>query len=490
MGGRQHEFTRAELEGLLAPCISRTLGEVDSADVFLAVDPDRNPDYRPRVKGIIGDVVEQSVLGYPADSDQRPDLLVDGEDVELKTTGLRESRTDGGWEAKEPMSVTAVSIDRIASEEFEGSSFWHKARRMLLVYYHYEVDRVSLSIEYSGFHLLGYQFHTFDAEERETLENDWTLVRDFIRRAQETLSGPALKRRYSELGSALRGSLMLIDTSPRYPHPPRFRLKRTTVTVIARKRFGDARYIALPRAYTTMEAVDDELRRRSEEFRGMSLDEIAGLYGVRLSGKNITERLFVRMFGATGRMNDVELFEKAGIKVKSVNMVRGRPAEDTKFYTVDLDEFSDPHLRFTESEMFRYFTESQFVFMVTEAPRPHARPAEKRFVGFKRLAVPDDVVEGELYRCFESTHDLIAHGGLRFVPEIDPRTGLPRMNRSGTMRGAPNFPRSSECQVFLKGTGTDARSRTELVPGVPMYRQQVWWGKRLTVRLLDSVPWI
>ncbi len=263
MSGKQHEFTRLELDRLLGPCVSKTLQEVDSADIFYAVDPERNPDFKPKIKGIIGDVVEQSILGYRPDCDQRPDLLVDGEDVELKTTGLRESKTDDGWEAKEPMSITAVSIDSIAAEVFETSNFWHKAERMLIVYYHYETTKVDLSIKYGMFHLLGYQFHTFETDEVETLRNDWSLVHDLIEQAQATLSGDELKKRYSELGSSLRGKLMLIDTSPRYPNPPRFRLKRTTVTVMARKMFGDMRYTPLPRSYTSMDAIDAELRRRS-----------------------------------------------------------------------------------------------------------------------------------------------------------------------------------------------------------------------------------
>lgn len=486
----QHEYSREEVTSLLEPCLGRTLGDVDAADVFFRVDPARNPDCKPKVKGIIGDVVEQSIFGYPPDSEQRPDLLVDGTDVELKSTALRESRKDGGWEAKEPMSITAVSIDTIASEKFEDSSFWHKVRRMLIVYYHYESERVALSIEYSRFHLLDYQFHEFDPDEVETLRNDWRIVHDFIEQAQATLAGPALRDRYAMLGSALRPKLMLIDTSPRYPNSPRFRLKRATVTVIARKKLGDSRYAALPAPYTAMDDIDARLRRQSARFRGMTVEEMGHALGVSTGAKNVAEMLFVRMFGGTGKINGIELFAKAGIQVKTAVLLKGKPAEDTKFYRIDFAEFRDPALAFEDSEMFRYFTESHFVFMVMEEESRRAPASERRFLGFKRLSVPDEVVYGEVRSCFESTLDLVANGRLRFVPETDRKTGLPRMNRSGTVRGAPNFPKSKDCQVFVKGTGSDARSRTEVVPGVPMYGQQVWWGKRLTARLLSQTPWV
>ena len=153
-GNGPHEFSRAELEERLSACRGRTLGEVDAADVFYAVDPWRNPSHSPKIKGVAGDVIERSVMGYPSDSSQRPDLLVDGVEVELKTTALRAGKDDDGWEAKEPMSITAVSIPTIAAQTFESSAFWHKARRMLLVYYESAAETAVASIEYARFSII------------------------------------------------------------------------------------------------------------------------------------------------------------------------------------------------------------------------------------------------------------------------------------------------------------------------------------------------
>lgn len=67
-----HAFSRAELDARLSAIVGRTVSGVDSAGVLLSSRAGRN-------KGRIGNVVEQSVLGYPPDYDQRPDLLVDGQ---------------------------------------------------------------------------------------------------------------------------------------------------------------------------------------------------------------------------------------------------------------------------------------------------------------------------------------------------------------------------------------------------------------------------
>ena len=128
-----HFFYKEDLIRILENVLNKTLGEVDSKNVFA-----RTIEH-PKITGIAGDVIEQSVLGYPADREQRPDLNVDGVMVELKTTGMRESGRGKKKEltAKEPASITAVSIDKIASEDFDDSAFYHKIENMLFVFYHY-----------------------------------------------------------------------------------------------------------------------------------------------------------------------------------------------------------------------------------------------------------------------------------------------------------------------------------------------------------------
>lgn len=114
----RHVFTKSQIENLLNDCINRTVGEIDTKGVL------SSGRYN---KGYVGAVIEQSVLGYPADCDRRPDLLVDGSEVELKTTGIVKSRQQGvAYEAKEPMSITAVRPEEIVYEEFENSAFWEK----------------------------------------------------------------------------------------------------------------------------------------------------------------------------------------------------------------------------------------------------------------------------------------------------------------------------------------------------------------------------
>ena len=128
-------FTRQQVDELLTAAIGKTLLQVDKARLFA------HHEGRDKVKGIAGDIIEESVLGCKKDSKQEPDILVDGVLTELKTTGMIEPKKKDSpyvYECKEPVSVTAVSIPVIVNEEFETSNFWHKLAHMLWVYYWYK----------------------------------------------------------------------------------------------------------------------------------------------------------------------------------------------------------------------------------------------------------------------------------------------------------------------------------------------------------------
>lgn len=67
-----HRYTQSELIAIFEECLNKTLGEIDKNDVFARTK------VNPKITGIAGDVIEQSVLGYSANSKQDPDLIFFG----------------------------------------------------------------------------------------------------------------------------------------------------------------------------------------------------------------------------------------------------------------------------------------------------------------------------------------------------------------------------------------------------------------------------
>lgn len=177
MAKGNHSFSEREIHSRFGAIVGHTVAEVDTVGVLAASKASRN-------KGRIGAVIEQSVLGYPADSDRRPDIVIDGRPWEVKATGLVEVAR-GGWRAKEPMSITAVAPEGIVAESFTTSAFWHKAERLLVVYYLYVRPGRGVAVEYAGFEFKGYDLHTWREVDRCRLEADWTVVREFVRTALE-----------------------------------------------------------------------------------------------------------------------------------------------------------------------------------------------------------------------------------------------------------------------------------------------------------------
>ena len=479
----EHVFTRQELIEIFEPLLGKTLGEADSKDIFFSVTTHRLQ------KGIAGKVIECSVLGYPANSSRKADLVVDGVDTEAKTTGLRVR--NGRYYAKEPISVTGVSPETIWKEEFYSSHFWKKLEHLFLVYYRYLSDNPVSASEYADFPIVGYQFHEFDDDEVEMLRHDWETVKHFfVKLNDDGLDRAAREEQYPKLGSTVRRDLMLIDTSPRWPNPPRFRLKPKTVTAIVNKHFGDS-LEQLPGKYSSYDDIDAVLHGVTQKYRGRTIGEIADSIGVSRGAKNLVEQIFVKLFGAKSKkMSGIELFSKIGVKFKSVPLrPSGIKKEDTKMFQIDFDWFNDP-VEFEDSFFYDYFAESPFIFVVSQLKdNKDAKLADQVFLGFKRLAFSDEFIETEVRRTYDEISTLVVEDRLELVPELD-KDGNVKITKSGVVSDAPNFPKSETNLVFVRGSGKDATVKPEIVNGLRMYRQWIWVHGKYIVDLLDHAQWV
>lgn len=481
-----HFFHKEELVKKLDHVLNKTLGEVDVNHVF-----DKTVS-NPKVKGIAGDVIEQSVLGFPADNLQRPDLNIDGVDTELKTTGVRLQKKDGSkYEAKEPMSITAVSPNQIVNEEFSTSKFWHKLEHMLVVYYHYDSAEKVKAAQYADFYIRGYEFHEFDAADEARLKNDWEIVRDFIAEIQRTYDVP--ESQYPRLSSELRDKLVYIDTAPKWPNPPRFRLKRQVVTDIVQRHFGD-KLEQLPGCYNGYKDIDDKCHMITEEDAGKTVEELVMQYGIvvkdiRQVSKSINETVIVKMFGGKSKkLNQIEMFRKFGIAAKSITVTtEGNRTEDTKLFAIDFEEWADEDIPFEESSMYDYFANHQLLCIMFEEPSINAPLCDNKFLGFKRLSFSEEFIQNEVRKIWEKVRCLVLEKRLVETVSVD-QDGHPKINKkTGIVRTSINFPKSKENVVFIRGGGADSSKKTEEVNGIKMYKQYVWMKGSYIVNLLNGL---
>lgn len=487
-----HKFKRDELEHIFGNVVNKTLGDVDKKNVFARTVA------HPKKTGIAGDVVEQSILGYPANSNKKPDLLVDGTPTEVKSTGIRKPKKKGEflYEAKEPMSITAVSPSIITNEEFDTSHFWSKIEHMLLVYYHYDSPVTVKAADYANFLIKGYHFHKFSEEEKEILKNDWLIVRDFIQYLKDNYVNA--KDEYPRISSELRKQLMLIDTSPKWPNPPRFRLKRAAVSTLVQKHFG-AQFEKLAETYSSFKELDEELRKLATRYRGNTVRELIKKLGIAFdfesgkdASKSISEQIVVKMFGGTvKKLSEIDIFSKVGLVPKTIVQTKeGKRTEDTKLFRIDFAEWTDVDISFEESYAYNYFSGQQILGIMFEEPSTTAPLLDNKFLGFKRLVFSEEIIENEVKPVWQRIRDLVNNNELVESIMVD-KFNNPCMNKkTNTVKTSLNFPKSKDHTFFVRGTGADSTKKMLELNGINMYSQYFWMRGEVITEMLSNVEHI
>jgi DNA mismatch repair enzyme MutH len=486
-------ISKKDAENILNDIVGKTLGEVDSKGVF------KRAILNQKITGIAGDVIEQSVFGYPANSKQDADLYIDGKDVELKTTGIRKPKKKSShhFEAKEPMSITAVSPDKITAQNFETSKFWHKLENMLLVYYHYDSYETVKAKDYANFIIKDYQFHNFSKEDKEILKNDWNIVRNYIKKLQEEYVFP--QNEYKRISSELRKHLMFIDIAPKWPNKPRFRLKRATVSNIIQKHFGE-KFEELDAYYTSFKELDIKLHNLTVKYKGKTIEQLINELSIPIQKnkngdvhKSISEKIVVKMFGANEKkISKIELFNKIGIIPKTVTQTKkGTKTEDTKLLTIDFTEWKDENINFEDSSVYNYFNNQHFLCILFEEPSPASKLLENKFLGFKRVIFNESLIDNDVRKVWLKVRELINTNQLKESVVFNKKNGSPRINKkTGKPMTSINFPKSKDNTFFLKGTGRDSDNKSTIVNGINMYQQNLWIRGDTLVTMLKNIDFI
>lgn len=346
-----HIYDKNALIRRLEAYLGKTLEMIDNKGMF-----DHVQDFNLQ-KGIAGSIVEQCIFEYPPDTKQEADLIiVDGSEnvkTELKTTGmLIQEKPKRHYVAKEPMSITAVGVYDIAEQEFETSHFWEKLEHMLIIYYYYAATHAVSAYEYKDFPVVGYEFHEFSDDDVEVLKNDWEHVRSLCAEVVSHHSGPrdkkwkaAVKQEYIDVHGQLRRVLSYIDLAPKFP--PRFRLKKPTVSSIIAKHFGYD-FEQLPGRYVSISDIDSKCRELTNMYAGQTIRQLIDYFNLELltdgelSMKAVAEKIVIAMFGgAAKKLNQIELFERFGLIAKTIAFTsRGGRTEDMKLYHMDFSEMT------------------------------------------------------------------------------------------------------------------------------------------------------
>lgn len=182
------------------------------------------------------------------------------------------------------------------------------------------------------------------------------------------------------------------------------------------------------------------------------------------------------------------LFAKAGLVFKTMTLTpAGGRTEDMKLNpSIDFEELCDPSVEFEDSAFAAPFIDSTMVVAVLEEQYRDCPLCQCRLMGFKVLWLGTYLDAARAL--WDGMRDLVFSDGLVDAPVLK-KGGTPRVTpKTGIPMTAPNWPKSRDGVLFVRGTGSDANDKPVEVNGVRMHRQNVWIkGIELTNRLEEFV---
>lgn len=517
---QDRRFSKAKVAEILENAVGKTLGEVDAVG---SRQFDRTIS-NPKITGIAGDVIEQSVFKYSRDANQECDIEIDGTLVELKTTGVRvpkseyiiaQKKTGDEYNlhlgAKEGISITAVTLEPEIQTVFTTSHFWRKAERLLIVFYEYKSYDAVPANEYANFPIVGYCFNSFSENEQNQLKRDWEIVRDYLIEHYNKYPNPEERRdRLVGFTHALRQDLLLVELVPAYKkrnatnpstpenfQKPRYRLKKTFVDYIVRGHFNKSRAkheINLKKSFSSYAELDKRCHDLTIKYGGKSFPELKRILGIEseITTKDFAAKAILKMFDADcKRLNQIADFTKAGIEARTITLKpNGKNTEDMKFHLIDFDEWADRNTDFEDSDIFTFFMEHSLLCPIfTE--HDSKDKTKTIFEGFKRFSFDDDFINKEVRRLWDDSRALIHTNTLVWEYEYD-KDDNPIKNKSGSYRGAPNFPKKNNYTVFFRGGANDSsdESRTQVVNEIKMLPQFFWLKGQFISEKLNTLSYL
>jgi len=209
----------------------------------------------------------------------------------------------------------------------------------------------------------------------------------------------------------------------------------------------------------------------------------------RAINKDAVACAIAQMFGFDKKnLKNIPLLEKFSIQPQTITLkADGSKTEDMKLgCVIDFDEMGDYSIPYEDTSFYAFFHESHFFFPVFQEPYDGCPLSENFFRGFKRVELPEEIVDKEAKRVFQRIRDLVVTNTLAIRPVISKKTGKPIINPIGTIKEETNLPKAKDGMLFLKGTGGDSTKKTEKVNGLSLYRQNVWFRGNDIINILNQ----
>lgn len=358
-----------------------------------------NRNLGKNAKGSIGQIVEEGIFHYQLNSKAEADFSNLG--VELKVTGLKILKNHR-LAMKERLVLNIINYFKEANVDFEHSSFWHKNKLLLIMFYLYEYERND-----SNYMILESVLHKFLPKDLEIIKEDWKIIHDKI------VNGEAHNISEADtmyLGACTKGA----DSASSYREQPNSSIKARQRAYCLKASYMNSFVDKIFENKTYEEIVNYEeikghsfeylVNARLAEYYGKTEKELLNKFGINPTAKARFHLLCAKMLGINGSINDSDEFKKANIELKTIRIEEnGLIREHMSFPHFVYKEIIGQ--KWEDSDIFNKFYSTKFLFVIFKKEN-----GEYRLNKVKLWNMPYQDIEKYVKPVFEQTKEIIAHG--------------------------------------------------------------------------------
>lgn len=410
-------LTKEEIEKLGEEVVGKTFGELGEFKYNLE-------DFN--YKGGMGVLMEENVFQYEANSDANPDFYDAG--IELKVTPIKKNK-NGTYSSKERLVLNIINYMEEYKNTFETSSFWNKNETLYLMFYLWEEE-----VPRSDYKIVKQMLYNYPEEDLLIIKQDWELI---INKVRNGLAHEISEADTLYLGACPKGknkeSLRRQPFSEIRAMQRAYCLKTSYMTNLVRTRVMDCHTESLISAEELRnKTFEESLYDRIKPFIGMSKDLLIEKFGLNPKSKDVIERIFAKMLGIKGKVNDTDEFQKANITCKTIRVNENNTITESmsfpafKYKEIVLEEWGNSTLRST-------FSENKYLFVIFK---------EKNntfyFEGIKLWNMPLSILDTEVRSVWEKTVEIIKNGNIVKSIGRTRKTNFPGMKENPVAHVRPH----------------------------------------------------
>ena len=434
-------LTKEEIEKISEEVVGKTFGELGEFKYNL-------DDFN--YKGGMGVLMEENVFQYEANSDANPDFYE--AKIELKVTPFKKNK-NGTYSAKERLVLNIINYMEEYKNTFETSSFWHKNENLNLMFYLWEEG-----VPRSDYKIIKHLLYTYPEEDLLIIKQDWEVIVNKIRNglAHEISEADTLY-----LGACTKGinkeSVREQPFSEILAKQRAYCLKTSYMTNLVRTRVMDEYTESLISAEELQnKTFEESLYDKIKSFIGKSKTELINKFGLNPKSKDVIERIFAKMLGIKGKVNDTDEFQKANITCKTIRVNEDNTITESmsfpafKYKEIIQEEWDTSTLR-------NIFSENKYLFVIFKE-----KNNEFYFSGIKLWNMPLSILDNEVKSVWDKTVEVIKSGNIVKSVGKTRKTNFPGMKENNVAHVRPHGRDSKdvfELPVADKLTGSNVYTK-------------------------------